>query len=201
MQYIPTIALVLSALGVAIASLSLRHNRNLARLQIVEQLMTEYRSADMLAALTRLHRLRDYCDRTGANIKDEYDRQFSEDQALLAAQGNSKEAIEYSAGTLHNQRRLVSHFYNRMYWLIVHGALPAGLVFSYWNPGALDRIFNRILIPIRRDPVEWLTQLYAICLSASFCCSRSMTRVAIAYLAAWAAATAIVLFMLLLDLM
>jgi hypothetical protein len=167
MQYVPLIALALSAIGVVIASISFRHNKNLARLQVMEHLMMEYRSPEMLAALTSLHRLRDLCDRTGLDIQAEYNRIFTEDQRKLEARGDSREAIEYSTGTLHNQRRLVSHFYNRMNWLIDHNAVPASLVFSYWNSGDLDRLFNRILIPIKRDPVEWLASLYKKSLSAA----------------------------------
>ncbi len=190
MEYIPIVALALTGMGVTIASLSLRHNRSLARLQIMEHLMQEYRAPDMLAALTRLHRLRDYCDEAGKDIKNEYDQQFNKDQAALAARGGSKDAVEYSTGTLHNQRRLVSHFYNRMYWLIEHRAVPASLVFSYWNRGDIDRLFNRILIPIQRDPVEWLIGLYKACLSSTSRHARAAI-VAIVFVSAWGASIAI----------
>ncbi len=185
MQYVPIIALALTSIGIAIASISFRHNKNLARLQIMEHLMMDYRSPEMLAALTRLHRLRDLCDRTNLDIQAEYDRIFTEDQRELEARGDTKDAIEYSTVTLHNQRRLVSHFYNRMNWLIDHNAVPASLVFSYWNSGDLDRLFNRILIPIKRDPVDWLASLFQKSLSATSQRRDQFATIGILFFSAW----------------
>ena len=188
MEIVSFAALTLSGLGVVIASLSLRHNRNVVRTQIMDHLMSEYRHPDMLAALTRLHRFCDQCERTGKDIKSAYDAEFDSDERQCATL-DYKEASKFSAGTLHNHRRLVSHFYNKLYWLIIHGAIPASLVFSYWNRGDLDRLFNKILIPIRRDPIHWLRGLYALSVAHEADDSRSLKRLAIVFLVIWAVFT------------
>ena len=155
MEYIPANAAGLAAIGVIISSLAFRHNRHVLHVQIMDGLMKEYRSPEILSALNHLYRFQKECLRNKIDIKIAYDRKYKIDQDTISEM-DPKDSGNFEAASLHNHRRIVSQFYIRMYWLIKHGAVPSHLVFSYWNDTDLDILVRKILVPIEKDPSETL---------------------------------------------
>lgn len=183
MEYVPAIAASLAAIGVIISSLALRHNRHVLHVQVMDGLMKDYRSPEMLSALNHLYRFyRDYT--RGKDIKTAFDEEYERDQTALSKM-EPKKSGDYESSTLNNHRRIVSQFYIRMYWLIVHGAVPAALVFSYWNSSDLDILVPKILEPIKRDPSDKLLELLEISRKERNDDDRTILHIGIAFIGAW----------------
>ena len=156
-----TIAVIISAVGVCIGAISLLFNRRIVRNQIMNDLISAYQQPTMLAALNRLYEFSRYCEANSKDIQLEYQAQLDMEESNVSAM-NYAERLAAIEGTLDNQRRQVSYFYARVHWLFANGALPPKTFFGFWNIGDIDKLFECILIPIKKDPESRLRHLIDI---------------------------------------
>jgi hypothetical protein len=121
--------------------------------------MAEYAGSEMLVALEQLHRFRERRRKKGKTMKQEYDEQREHDLKLLEAMDPGQQAA-FVKTMLHYHRRVVSHFYQRIYWLLKNKALPQRVVFGYWSSVAeLRKILEKTLLPIGWDPPQAFREL------------------------------------------
>ena len=124
-------------------------------------LRREYRSKEMGIAIARLWKLyREDCKEQRKALIDQYFKESKGDQ-------------KFQMDCIHNQRRMVSQFYQELENLLRHKIVNKKLVLTYWTAGDLEIIPN-IIEPIEtvaipklmgNDPTpkskwpEWITNL------------------------------------------
>ncbi len=141
---ISALALVFSLVGIIIAWLAWRNARQTLLHQTVVSLENEYRLAEMLFAVKTLW---DFYETHGAsNLGQKYLEEYSRDNAWVASLPKD-ERIKAEASTLHCQRRIVSHFFEKVARLYFAKVIPKKIVFNIWPKNDL-RIIPTILIPM-----------------------------------------------------
>ncbi|NIN52867.1 MAG: hypothetical protein GTN80_07255 [Nitrososphaeria archaeon] len=115
---------------------------------ILEDIQKEYRSPRMLLAVKSLWDFyRKYGeDKPEDEFVGEYKKRCDKDDKWVLFQKKNKR-FEFVEATLHNQRRLVSHFYQHLAVLKEKKILPEDLIYSKWSEADL-RIIPKILFPI-----------------------------------------------------
>ena len=119
---------------------------------ILSDIQRDYRSAEMLHAISRLW---NFYRKHGSNkfvAKYEKIRKADEKSEIeqIKHQGQSQQI------TLHYQRRLVSHFYRHLATLYNERILPGRILYSIWGETDLE-IIPKVLIPIENRVRQDLT--------------------------------------------
>lgn len=112
--------------------------------QVLEDTQSDYRSPEMLFALTRLKDF--YTEHGKDKFVEEYLKVRDEEHKWVMSQ-EKHTMIDFEKSTLHYQRRLVDHFFWHLSTLYVNGALPKRVIYGYWEEAVL-RIIPDILVPI-----------------------------------------------------
>ena len=152
------------------------NTRRAERRRFMESLMSEYQSPQMHLALESMFEFRKRFVRISGSRADPcgvqsstpgdvnetamckaYHRELSDARRKLRSlHGESRG--RYISGMLHYQRRMISHFLQRMDWLIRHRGLTGSDVAAYWPSGSL-RELTELLAPLRVDPKETMDRL------------------------------------------
>lgn len=141
---ISALALVVSIIGIIIAGLAWRTAKNTLLHQTAVSLEDEYRSADMLYAVKTLW---DFYETHGpSNLGQKYLEEYSKDNAWVADLPKLQH-IQAEASTLHCQRRIVSHFFEKVARLYLSDVVPRKTIYAIWPENDL-RIIPKILIPM-----------------------------------------------------
>jgi hypothetical protein len=111
--------------------------------ELLWRVMMDYRSTEMLLAVDGLWRFYDIHKR---DFLEEYERlrEYEHIKIMELPPGQQTAAV---TGTLHYQRRVVSHFYQFLATLHDLGAIADSMLYSYWGERTL-RIINDIIIPV-----------------------------------------------------
>lgn len=162
-MYCLTAIIAIAAVASVIASVILsvftwkKSKKSLSH-QIIHNLLMEYRTVHMLAAIQRLYDLKDFCTEKHKYIKSMYEIEVREEKAEYEElKGNDR--INYLATSINHQRRLVSHFYYLLKHAIESKMVYEKDVFTFWKSGDLS-IIPEILIPIGLDDDKELMDLY-----------------------------------------
>lgn len=103
-----------------------------------------YWSVEMLDAIISLNRFADAVPLE--HLRASYEETLDAEMEHLK-QVPARDRIAYLRTTLHHKRRLVSHFYNHLAFLLEHKILEEEIVFTDWQTRDL-RIIPEILLPI-----------------------------------------------------
>ena len=137
---ISTIVMAFSTLIIAIFAVSTwLASRNNSRSRILVEFQRQYAEPEMGNAVAALWEL---CDHH-LNKKG----QVNEKKLVQAYENRRNEKKE--GISLHNQRRMVSHFYGRLAAVWDNGWLPGKLIFSQWSTPDLE-IIPKILVPLEK---------------------------------------------------
>jgi len=139
---------LISAIAAILAALFAAFAWSVSKKTLVHQtlldLQKEYRSPQMLFAVEKL---RDFYREYGPEkFVDKYEEIRREEQNWVLKLDKNQQ-IEAVQNTLHNQRRLVSHFYQQLATLYINRVLPKDIVYKSWSEADL-RIIPEVLIPI-----------------------------------------------------
>ena len=155
---VPALPPVLSFAAFLVSIAAFRNTRRSERRRFMDSLMTEYQSPEMHLALETIFNLRDRFERSPKRMKKYYQSTLAADRQKLWRLSGNKRA-EYLRNTLHYHRRVVSHFYQKMHWLIDKGGLRVEEVFDYWDANDTANLICRVLLPLDVDPKATLTDL------------------------------------------
>ncbi len=125
---ITTIILFFTAIA---TTKSWKTSKNVAGIQLFKELVIDYRSSEMLHAIVKLKDIFDKCGREKNLLIKRYIEMLKEDPQ----------------SQLHEQRRIVTHFYSMMALLYVKEWIPNDMVHTNWSEFDL-RIIPEILVPI-----------------------------------------------------
>lgn len=133
-------AVVLAASSWKLANKTLVH-------QTLVDLQKEYRSTQMLYAIKTLW---DFYNENGQDkFVEKYEEIRCEEQKMVSSLEKQKQ-IEAEQSTLHNQRRIVSHFYQQLANLYVNKVLTKDVVYRSWSEADL-RIIPQVIVPIENN--------------------------------------------------
>ena len=153
---IALIIAIISAIAAIFAVTLAAFSWSLAKKTLVHQtlvdLQKEYRSAQMLYAIKTLWNF--YNENSQDKFVEKYEEVRSEDQKMVSSLEKQKQ-IEAEQSTLHNQRRIVSHFYKQLAILYDNKVLPKDVVYKSWSEADL-RIIPQVLVPIENQLRELL---------------------------------------------
>ncbi len=132
----------LQAVRTAAQSTAVAERGNLA--SALMDIHSTYWSVEMLDAIISLNRVADGVapEQLEARYEETLDGEMEQLQQVPAG-----DRIAYLRTTLHHKRRLVSHFYNHLAFLLEHRILEEEIIFTDWQSGDL-RIVAEILLPI-----------------------------------------------------
>ena len=137
-------------------------NKRTVQRGIMAQLVAEYSGSEMLRAMEALHRFRERHGGSRLEMKLDYDNQREKDFSRLDDYSPEMRAA-FAGGTLHHYRRLVSHFYQRIQWLLKKKALTPEVVFSYWSSEEdLEKVLIKTIVPMGMDSEESFKDLMAM---------------------------------------
>lgn len=154
-----TIILAAAAIASSLFAFFTGQNARKAREQkIVYDLMFEYRTVHMLAALRSLHEFHEEYTKKGKHIKAIYDKFKREDEEQYKKLPANEKTI-FLVNTLHNQRRLVSQFYAIMKTTLDLKLVPEEYIFRFWDSHTLKRILE-IIDSIGHDKDKGLMSIY-----------------------------------------
>jgi len=152
-EIIAIISVLVAILAFSISILSWRVATKALNLQVLLNMGMEYRSPQMLYAIDKLWQL--YKDHPTDFVK-KYLEIRDEGQRCLASMDEEMKFENYRY-TLHNQRRLISHFYQCLANLYVKKIFPKDILYRIWTEAEL-RIIPEILIPIEKKLQENLNE-------------------------------------------
>jgi hypothetical protein len=110
--------------------------------QIISDILKEYRSVEMGSAIRRLHEEFEQCEKIESKLVDSYKNKYESEKTCRES--------------LHNQRRMVSNFYQHVSTLISNGVIKNTVFYSIWTKDDL-KIIQDILLPIERKALPCLT--------------------------------------------
>lgn len=149
---------ILSFAAFIISICAFSNTRRSERRRFMDSLMTEYQTPQMHLALETIFNLRDRYASDQCHMKRHYQTTLNRDRKKLWSLPTNKQS-EYLMGTLHYHRRVVSHFYQRMHWLIAKQGLKAAEVFDYWDARDTAKLICDVLLPLGVDPESTLRDL------------------------------------------
>lgn len=138
------VSLVIALASAAFAGYTWHVTRQATLLQALTAIQMEYRSPEMLDAVSTMWRFFRANGRNG--LLPAYDAAFEADMKAVAA-ADPRERLEILKTTLHYKRRLVSTFYVLLAELYTARVYPRKQLFTAWSKGDL-RIIPDILLPI-----------------------------------------------------
>ena len=147
------LAIIISAVAVLFAWLTWQTAKRTMFHHVLEDIRKDYRSPEMHHAVKTM---RDLYRTHRDNFVEEYEKRRKKDDERISNLAEEKR-VEAEAGTIHFQRRLVSHFYQYVAALYLNHILPKDLVFKTWSESDL-RIIPEIIVPIETKLREVLNE-------------------------------------------
>ena len=163
----PIIAIIAAAIAYYLYVVT-RKNLNY---QILVKLQMEYRSPEMLYAISTLWDFyRDDCNEDEETLMKKYGEKYDEEKVILKKvvlkkveetyykeiqnHGEPREkTTDFVKTTLHNQRRLVQMFYEHLATLTTNNIIPKKIVYEIWPEETLE-IIPLIIIPMAKKLAE-----------------------------------------------
>jgi len=134
--------------------------------QVLVKLQMEYRSPEMLYAISTLKNFYRYdCNKDEEKLMRKYGEKYDEEMKTLQKveknyykkirmPGKPKEKpTEFVKTTLHHQRRLVQMFYEHLATLTTNNIIPKKIVYEIWHEETLE-IIPLIIIPMAKKLAE-----------------------------------------------
>jgi hypothetical protein len=145
------------AIAALLAVLTLRHMGKTNNYQVFHAIVSRYGSAEMLVAIDRLHKLKEFCAST-RNIKEVYEETKRAEFDRMMEQPFQKR-LTFVKTTLHYQRRIVSHFYYYLATAITNKMIQRRIAYRFWEPRTIKMMIEEILEPIHVDEISYLRML------------------------------------------
>jgi hypothetical protein len=146
---------VLSVLVALLAALYARQSRQTAESALVYQVLvnvlTEYRSAEMFVAIRSLWR---FAREHKEDVAAAYKLQRLKDAAQIDGM-DPLLRLDFERTTIHYQRRLVSQFYALLAGLHEQGLPHRKIIYSHWTEADL-RIIPQVLVPTEETLLDAL---------------------------------------------
>ena len=134
--------------------------------QILVKLQMEYRSPEMLYAISTLWNFyKDDCNEDEETLMKKYGEKYDEEKGILKKVVDTyrteiqnhiepmEKPTDFVKTTLHHQRRLVQMFYEHLATLTTNNIIPKKFVYEIWPEETLE-IIPLIIIPMAKKLAE-----------------------------------------------